>query len=310
MFDEIVMVDWSASSVPTTGHDSIWIAHLEVDTGVVVLRNPSTRRRAEAMLCELLLESARRRVLVGVDVPFGYPAGFASCVAGSGADPDESVGDRAAEPPWRAVWRAISRGLSDADDNRNDRFELAGRLNALVGAGPGPFWGCPPGLAGPTLSARKIHTFPVPARGGPLEEFRITERWCRAIGRRPLSVWQTAYAGSVGGQALTAIPVLDRMLDHPVLGPRTEVWPLTTGFVPDPTCGRPDAVVFAEVWPSGFDLDLDRHQVKDAAQVVGTCEALAAFDASGELASMFTPTMSGADAALAVAEEAWILGVL
>lgn len=323
LFDVIVMIDWSASSTPTTGTDSIWIARL--DTGGMVTANPPTRRRAEAMLHELLHEAAGQRVLVGVDVPFGYPAGFAACLGGDGSDdgdgddPDDGDGDDPGDgdvavpadpgPPWRRVWSAIAAGLTDGADNRNDRFALAARLNAMVGDGPGPFWGCPASQASADLSTRKDHRFPVVGRGGPIEEYRLTERRCRDAGRRPLSVWQTAYTGSVGSQALTAIPVLERLLNDPVLGRRVEVWPFTTGTVADPTCARPDAIVLAEIWPSGFDLDLGRHPVRDAAQVIGTSEWLAAADTDGTLGALFAPRLSDAERTVVVTEEAWILGV-
>lgn len=304
LFDVIVMVDWSASSKPTRGADSIWIARLDAASGAMTIENPPTRHRAEAMLRTLVSEAAGRRVLVGVDVPFGYPTGFAACLAGGGP-----FGSPVTEPPWRRVWRTIARGLNDARDNRNDRFALAARLNSSVGEGPGPFWGCPASHASEQLATRKVHRFPVEGAAGPIEEYRLTERRCRLTGRRPLSVWQTAYTGSVGSQALTAIPVMERMLTDPTLDGRVEVWPFTTGIGVDPTDARPDAVVLAEIWPSGFDLDLGCHPVRDAAQVIGTSEHLAALDASGELGELFAPELADDEREVVVAEEAWILGV-
>lgn len=316
MFDLIVMVDWSASSRPIRGPDSIWIATVEVETGETSLHNPATRRSAEALLRQLLHEAAGRRVLVGVDVPFGYPAGFAAClraidalpvVGGAGAPSGGGVAGTL--PPWRRAWQAITSGLDDAADNSNDRFELAARFNALVGEGPGPFWGCPASKASVHLATHKVHRFPVAGPAGPIQEYRLTERRSRRSGRYPLSVWQTAYTGGVGSQALTAIPVLERLLTDPPLDGRAEVWPFTTGLVPDPTRGRAGAIVLAEIWPSGFDLDLGRHRVKDAAQVIGMAERMMLLDAEGSLSALFRPDLDEAERTVVVAEEGWILGV-
>jgi hypothetical protein len=301
VFDLIVMVDWSASSVPKRGADSIWIARLDVGSGALEVENVATRRAAEELLRAVLTRAADRRVLVGVDVPYGYPAGFAACVPGR-SDPHRS-GD------WRAVWCHLADEIVDDDRNRNNRFEVAARLNGRFGAGPGPFWGCPPRRAAPTLDPRKVHRFPVAGPAGPIAEFRVAERRSADNGRRPLSVWQTAYAGSVGSQALVAIPVIARLVDHPALADRSEVWPFTTGLTRDPTGERPDAIVHAEIWPSAFEVQSDLHDVKDAAQVMTVCRRLAGADTSGRLGDWFAPRVDAIDIERVVTEEGWILGV-
>ncbi|MEX2626043.1 MAG: hypothetical protein WD225_04120 [Ilumatobacteraceae bacterium] len=313
LFDVIVMVDWSASSVPKRGSDSIWAATLDVVTGDLHLENHPTRRAAGTALRATLVGAADRRVLVGLDVPYGYPAGFAACL------PDPGEG-------WRSVWDLLVAEVRDDEHNRNNRFELAARLNELVHDGHGssdddngddrigdafggPFWGCPATQRSRWLDPRKTHRFPVEGVAGPIDELRLAERRCIENGRRPMSVWQTAYAGSVGSQALLAIPVVAGLVDDPVLAGRSEVWPFTTGLTSDPTGGRDDAIVHAEIWPSAFDVDRDLHAVKDAAQVVTVCRRVADADAAGELGGWFAPAVPPADVERVVAEEGWILGV-
>ena len=80
-FDAYLMVDWSASSRPVTGADSVWYC-LVIRTGenlsVVALENPATRHRAVAEIKDILRGLARREqmALVGFDFPYGYPAGL------------------------------------------------------------------------------------------------------------------------------------------------------------------------------------------------------------------------------------------
>jgi hypothetical protein len=300
LFDVFVMVDWSSSSVPKLGKDSIWSASLDVVTAATTLTNHRTRLEAERHVRSLLVDAVDRRVLVGFDVPYGYPAGFAPIV---GAASGRSVSD------WRSMWQYLAAHISDDERNRNNRFEVAARLNALVDQGPGPFWGCPIRQASASLSTHKRRAFPVSGPDGPIAEFRLAERRLHAAGRRPLSPWQTHYNGSVGSQALLAIPVIDRLLHDPALASRSAVWPFTTGLTPDPTGGHRDTIVHAEIWPGVTDLDLTTHDVRDAAQVSGLCSYFADLDRRGDLAARFDPHVPATERDTVVREEGWILGV-
>ena len=130
----------------------------------------------------------------------------------------------------------------------------------------------------------------------------------RATGRFPFSVWQLSGAGSVGSQALTGIPVVRTLRRHPKLAPRSTIWPFETGPTRDPGNGRPDAIVHVEVWPSSIPLDPTRHPVRDAAQVIGLTEHLAALDASSELAALFAPELDAELERVVMHEEGWMLG--
>ena len=81
LFDAYLAVDWSASSVPKRGKDSIWLC-LKGEPP----ENPSTRHEAMQRVREQLgqLVAEGRRVLVGFDFPYGYPSGFAKLVAPDG----------------------------------------------------------------------------------------------------------------------------------------------------------------------------------------------------------------------------------
>ena len=90
--------------------------------------NPATRREAVGRI-ERLLEKATaagRRLLVGFDFPFGYPAGTARMLT-----------DR---DGWEAVWSRIAEVIEDDPRNANNRFDAAALLNAAF-EGEGPFWG-------------------------------------------------------------------------------------------------------------------------------------------------------------------------
>jgi hypothetical protein len=87
---------------------------------------------------------------------------------------------------------------------------------------------------------------------------------------RVQSTWKTAYAGSVGGQFLTAVGSLTRLARRL---PNLVVWPLGTGFGRRPAAGE---VWVAEVWPGEFHLEGPEAAagVRDADQVWSTVRAL------------------------------------
>ena len=87
------------------------------------------------------------------------------------------------------------------------------------------------------------------------------------------STWKLFTAGSVGSQALLGIPHLARLVNDPSLRDKTSVWPFETGFkLPHRSQAM---IVHAEIWPGMFDVDLTRHETKDAAQVLSVVEEFA-----------------------------------
>jgi precorrin-8X/cobalt-precorrin-8 methylmutase len=280
LFDRIVVVDWSASSVPKRGRDSIWIASATTGRSrAVVVANPATRSEAIGSIRDLATDPAHR-TLVGVDFSLGFPRGTAAALGVTS---------------WSGIWRILGDEVVDDERNRNNRFVVAADLNVRVGDGPGPFWGRPSGCATPNLTIRKHRTDRLP-------EWRRVEERLRNDGWRPFSVWQLLGAGSVGGQSLVGIAALDR-LRRTVGG--CQIWPFATGLVVPMI--EPGSFVVAEVWPRLFATSNTAGSVRDEQQVRATAAALADLDRAGSLGRLFTPPVSLDDRAAIVDEEGWML---
>lgn len=298
LFDDFVMVDWSASSHPRTGKDSIWIASgawYDDTFKVGEPTNPPTRHAAMDEINHMIEQSldAGRRTVIGFDFPFSYPAGtstLAPAVFGRG-------------PAWRAIWRTLTERVQDEPDNKNNRWAVAESLNRDTGCRL--FWGCPANHANNYLGARDKELPGLAERGPRPDRLRLTERRARGIGGSIQSVWKLAYAGSVGSQALLGIPYLERMRSR--YGDRLSVWPFETDVtrgVPAETTG----VTLVEIWPTIFPTDFGRHPVRDAAQVLQVLESCARADRDGTIVEWLAPAV-GADMHEQLAEEGWILGV-
>jgi precorrin-8X/cobalt-precorrin-8 methylmutase len=314
LFDAYVMVDWSAAAVPRLGRDSIWLCRLsrrspfplreregagaarEISLGgmryALAVENLPTRHAARDRLLTVLRAEHRagRAVLAGFDFAFGYPSGLAARLA-------------LADPPWRAMWTLLAEQVEDAADNDNNRFAVGAALNHRISGGAGPFWGCPAKQAGPCLEATHHHRHD--ALG--LAERRLADARIRG----PQPVWKLFYTGSVGGQALTGIPALRWLRNHPDLAAATRVWPFETGLRP---LGRRDTtgrIVLAEIYPSLVEPMPKPGEVKDAGQVRAIARHFADLDAAGELAPLFggDTTLDDAQRRRVESEESWILGV-
>ncbi len=286
MFDTFAMVDWSAANMPRTGRDSIWICWHAKDGER--LENPPTRHAARMLLVERLTAALakRERVLLGFDFPFGYPAGFAGRLGLSG-------------PPWRAVWDEIARLLRDDEHNVNNRFDVAELLNRRVSGGRFPFWGCP---QVPT----RVHLGGKHHRGHEpdgLAERRLVDLHIPTA--QPC--WKLLGAGSVGGQALTGIPVVRALRDDPRWIGQARIWPFETGLQA-PVDG---SLVIAEVYPSLWAVSPVAGEPKDAAQVRAVARFFAERDRCGQLAAFFVgdPGLAREQRDRVEAEEAWTLGV-
>ena len=296
LFDAYVMVDWSAAGVPRRGRDSIWYAVIGgggSGARLEALENPPTRAQATDELSGQLaaLLDSGRRVLAGFDFPFGFPCGTAARLG-----LDVQFGGL----PWRHMWQALSDGLEDAPDNRNNRFDLAERLNERLSGEAFPFWGNVRDEARRHLLRRGRR----PHGPGDLAERRL----CDLCLRSTQPVWKLAGIGAAGGQALTGIPRVWQIRRDPRVALAAHIWPFETGLRYD---SRPRLVI-AEVYPSLVPVAGGAYQPKDAAQVVTIAGHFAALDAAGKLAALF----AGGGALGACArrrierEEGWILGAL
>ena len=286
MFDTFAMVDWSAAAVPRKGRDSIWVSWHAPDGEM--LENPPTRHAAKMLLGEWLAAALSRgeRVLLGFDFPFGYPAGFAARLGLAG-------------PPWRAVWDEIGQLIEDSEENRNNRFSTAAELNRRVSGGCFPFWGCPAGFDAPYLAPK--HHRRHDSDG--LAERRLVDLHIPTA--QPC--WKLLGTGSVGGQALTGIPVVRARRDDPRWRDHVRVWPFETGLR-QPGDG---AVIIAEVYPSLWAVSPADGETKDAAQVRTVARFFAERDRAGELATLFAgdPALTPQQRHRVETEEAWTLGV-
>ena len=252
LFDGYVAVDWSASSKPKQGKDSIWIATRGLG-GTTEPENPTTRRAAVSRIERLLVEATAtgRRLLVCLDFPFGYPTGTARMLTGRRG--------------WEAVWSRIREVVEDDPRNENNRFVAAAELNAAF-VGEGPFWGNGlrrdiPGL--PRTKPRSGWGVTLPAN------LRHAESEVKGA----QEVWKLNGAGSVGGQALTGIAALERLRRHP--DTKVQVWPFET-------LGEGRSHVLAEIYPSLVEPN-PGPEVKDARQVDAVATALQNLDERGEM---------------------------
>jgi hypothetical protein len=274
LFDRVIVVDWSAANLPTSPTNranAVWIGCHDAEGGAEW--HHRTRASAEAQLVTLI-DTARasgQRVLMGFDFAMGYPSGFAARLAGVA---------RA-----EAVWRWLAGAITDVD-NRNNRFEVATRINAAFPEGPGPFWSHPTGQSWPGLPFRKT--------GIDYAALGISEtRAAEAAVPRAKSPWMLFNPGSVGSQSLLGLPMIHRLSQLPDVA----VWPFAAPHAP---------VVLAEVYPSllaGPVAILANGQglTADQAQVQLLSRALYRLAQADRIAPLF-------DAPPEAAEEGWILG--
>lgn len=230
-FDTVIMVDWSGGNDrgASPKQDAIWAA-IAREGRAEEARYLRNRQAAEDWIAEQL-EAERaggRRVLLGVDFPFGYPAGFAQALTGDAS-------------PF-AVWDWFEARIEDSA-KANNRFDLAGRINRMF-EGRGPFWGN--GLR------RDIDGLPRTKQDyhNPFAERRQAE--VRAKGA--FTCWQLSGAGAVGSQVFMGLPVLARLRRR--FG--ASVWP----FEP-----LESDIAIVEIWPSLTLGKPPEGRIKDAWQV-------------------------------------------
>ena len=292
LFDTHIIVDWSARSKPSPkkpGKDAIWWA-VARDGMVAEPWYERTRHNAIVRLADLIQaeREENRRVLVGFDFPFGYPAGVAQRLAKSASA--------------FALWNWLAAQIDDGESNDNNRYEVATKINKHY-PGLGPCWGRPSSWDYPDVpiggSERDLqHTHP--------QERRIADGHAKGA----KTVWQLLYTGSVGSQALLGIPALERLRHWPGLRGQVAVWPFDSDLaVPD----KP--VVLAEVYPSLLRDAIKVHarpdEVPDHAQVRINAHAFASLDTANELDPLFSGAryLSPDQRKQVVAEEGWILGL-
>ena len=295
LFDTHIVVDWSARSKPSPARqsrDSIWWAAVReghaLEPDYVRTRHEAVESLAVFIAGEL---DAGRRVLAGFDFPFGYPAGVAQRLTGCASA--------------SKLWEWLESRIGDNADNGNNRFAVAQEMNRRW-PGVGPFWGRPAAWNFPDIPTREKDRT---CRDRHPSERRIAD--LRAKGAK--TVWQLAYAGSVGSQVLVGLPALKRLLGDPRIGGRGAVWPFDTGLrAPD---SRRTPLILAEIYPSLLRKQVgecrEDGEILDRAQVRVNAAAFARLDRRDGLAPLFRGAcdLNPEERRSIVEEEAWILGL-
>lgn len=252
-FDTIVMIDWSGGN--DTGQaprkDAIWagIARGAESEPPVYLRNRVEAEEWIAALLEIEL-AAGRRVMIGFDFPFGYPAGFAEALTGE-------------DDPF-AVWDWFAARITDSP-KANNRFDLAAEINLGLGDGKGPFWFN--GLTKrdiPGLARNKI------GYENPFADHRMSE----TLTKGAFTCWQMGGIGAVGSQSFMGLPVLSRLRNR--FAGQVAVWPFEVLDKP---------IAFVEIWPSLTVGEPPEGMIKDKWQVGEVARQIAALSAA-ELAAI------------------------
>ena len=295
-FDAYVMVDWSSNASPVTGNDSIWIATGAWSDRTFTAASPQnvpTRLKAVDLLRKQLLlwREEGKRVLVGFDFAFGYPASFARALG-----LDVSLGGA-----WKALHEHFAANVKDSPQNLHNRDSFADECNRQIGA-PGPFWGCAAGSASRSLTQQRIGVFQFPHHD--LAEWRATDVVARSRVTTQ-SVWKLNCGVSVGGQTILGIKHLDE-LARSVGGHR---WPFEGWGTPDGS-----AIWFAEIFPSlvRYSEWSDEYKTRrDRTQVQSCVRYAAERDSAGMLKGDFAKpaTLDVATLAKVENEEGWILWV-
>lgn len=299
LFESYVMVDWSAASKPKTGPDSIWIGALTPDARFNLQYksiNPDTRQKAFELISAAVDRLVKRgdRVLLGFDFSMGYPVGTASKLNLSGTD----------QAAWANMHNFLAKELKDKPTNANNRFALAARMNRIMSGEAFPFWGCPKKDVITTLSDKK----PRPHGADDPAEYRLAEKRAaeQKLGR-PQTVWKLGYAGAVGGQSFTGIPVVQKLRHH--FEDTSTIWPFETGWLE--TEHELPQVTIAEIYPSIIELKAEKGRVRDDLQV----ESLARYFAEIDSKEKFFPKfgrpegLDDTESSQILTEEGWILGV-
>ncbi|WP_416897288.1 MAG: hypothetical protein ACMVY4_17620 [Minwuia sp.] len=275
-------MDFSAAAKPGPARatkDRIWLA---AATNGKTLPPLYCRTRADLLdILTGMIQPVRGNALICWDFPFGYP-----CGSGIGGG--------------RIAARLLAGMVEDGPRDRNNRFDVAADINRRIGNPPGPFWGGPRSIVSTNLTEKKPsfehHGF---------AEWRVVENQIRAAGFPSInSVWQLFYNGSVGGQAIMGLALIER-LNERLRGRRTRYWPFETGWD-----SELDGVVHAECWPSLTPFGHIDHPIRDAQQVTASRDALMEANAGGNWGAWLgrPPGLSPAELQAVEAEEGWIMG--
>ena len=290
VFSALIMADWSAANAPgpkKPHKDRCWVGRLSAGQAQPQLAYCRTRAAAREVIRQWTAEAAPHgKALIGFDFPFGYPA-------------------RSGLPGGRALAERFGALLQDDASDRNNRFEIAGRLNEELSPDTdGPFWGHPASQTYPGLQTTRPKPWPAA-----IPEYRIADEALRHRGIQ--TVWKLAYPASVGSQVITGMASVHRLLQHPAFADAA-IWPFETRWQ-----NALAPVTIAEIWPNLFyrapwteHPAAASHEIRDAQQIAATLLALADADRNGRIADMLAAPgdRSGDELAIIEQQEGWIVG--
>ena len=307
LFDAYIFVDWSAASSAhraDPGPNAVWVGERVPSLNLQDETYHPTRSSGVTHVTERLQHHSadERRVLVGFDFPYGYPAGFAASLA-------LPLGRQS----WWTIWKELANRVTDTADNINNRFIAASELNTILGCEPpGPFWACPRGTQIENLTATSPG-FPIQcANGVTLQRLRIVEQLLPGT----QECWKLYGIGSVGSQALVGIPHVYRLRRAVDFAQFSQVWPFETGFTTNPSPDQGPYVLHAEIWPGLVNplvaelKEAYPELIKDQAQVRAMCIWAANNDEAGTLNQYFDRPvpLDAQQIQRCVEQEGWVLG--
>lgn len=307
LFDAYLFVDWSAANGAQPQHpisNAVWTGELVPDLNYRQETYHRTRNEGVTYVTNVLLVyvQEKRRVLVGLDFPYGYPSGFARALC---LHPGAQA--------WLKIWAELANRVEDTVNNINNRFIAAGDLNAIAGnEQAGPFWGCPTQYQTDNLSSHSPG-FPFHAANGVvLQRLRLVEKRLP----RTQEAWGLYGPGRVGGQALVGIPYLYKLRRHTDLSLYSRVWPFETLFTQTLPVTHGPFILHAEIWPGVVNervqsiTETNPTIIRDKAQVRAMCEWAAELDSQDLLKQFFAKPngLNPQQIQTCLEEEGWILG--
>lgn len=307
LFDVYIAIDWSSKNVPSPkkpSKDSIWISE-KVWNNLSKESYFRTRQECKTYLKKVFLEYTKLeyRIFVWFDFAYGYPKGFSKSIGLNKWD----------IPLWKQLWEKIDELITDDENNCNNRFQVAAKLNLLC-------WGkCIwPLRWHPVWAQIQNLNIKSPIGGYPyeatqnifIEKFRNVDKFEISKGIQP--IWKLIGAGSVWGQSLVWIPVLNQLHNDIDLKSFTKIWPYETGFTSNPTPEKWPFILHCEIWPWVVWKYIDKSiELKDKAQVKAVVDRLYILDNSEKLWQLFEcpDTVSEENKKICIEEEGWIIWV-
>lgn len=302
-FNIFVAVDWSAKSSPSPkkpSADAIWVGIKDTLSNQQYENYFRTRLECKKFLLDFLKKCSGNKhanILVGYDLDFGFPRGLAKAMGYEGQD------------EWMYNWQFICENIIDNEENANNRFEVASKINFLVNGGKmaGPLWGCPKSKNLACLEEKSPHYPYITKNGIKLRR----KRWCEYKEPKAQPVWKLLGTASVGGQTLLGIPVINEIRNHDSLKLFSRIWPFETQFQLPTLQSNICNIIHLEIWPGILANYLDKTiQIKDQSQVRKTVDWLYEWTKSGNLRILMSPPNWMTESMIedVVKEEGWVIG--